>query len=102
MTDDELIIECMSFREGLIGKNASPEGMCFAVSAPLSSYLRVAHGLDVELVKSDHEKNPASQWYEHYWIKLPDGRVLDPTFDQFCSEEPVPIYIGNPTEFHDG
>ncbi len=26
--------------------------------------------------------------------------LADLGFDQFCSEEPVPIYIGQPTEFH--
>lgn len=99
MTDDDLVAFAWDFRVGLMGEKGSPEGMCFAVSAPLASLLCVS-GVEAELVASDHSDNPDSVWYEHYWIKLADGRVLDPTFDQFCSEEPVPIYLGKPTEFH--
>lgn len=99
MTDDELVAFAWDFRVGLMGEKGSPEGMCFAVAAPLASLLCVS-GVEAELVASDHSDNPDSGWYEHYWIRLADGRVLDPTFDQFCSEEPVPIYLGKPTEFH--
>lgn len=99
MTDDELRQIAWDFRVGLIGEAGSPEGMCFAVSSPLAGLLNF-YGVPVELVESDHSDHPATGYLEHWWIKLPDGRVLDPTFDQFCSEEPVPIYIGQPTEFH--
>lgn len=101
MTDCDLYNIAYDFRVGLLGEG-SPEGHCFTVSAPLSSLLRGIYGIDCELVSTDHSENPNSCWYEHYWIKLPDGRVLDPTFDQFCSEEVVPVYIGPPTEFHTG
>ena len=30
---------------------------------------------------------------EHYWITLPDGRIVDPTSDQFSEDMPE-IYIG--------
>lgn len=99
MTDDELRQFAWEFRIGILGLNGPPEGMCFAISAPLASLLN-ACGVTAELVESDHTGHPDSAFYEHFWIKLADGRVLDPTFDQFCSEEPVPIYIGKPTEFH--
>lgn len=99
MTDDELRQLAYEFRVGLIGANASPEGMCYAVAAPLACLLN-ACGEKVDLIESDHSAVPECVWYEHYWIRLADGRVLDPTFDQFCSEEAVPVYIGPPTEFH--
>lgn len=99
MTDDELIGFSMEFRKGILGSNGSPVGMCFAVSAPLVALLGV-YGIDAELVESDLSAHPDSICYEHFWIRLADGRVLDPTFDQFCSEEPIPVYLGKPTEFH--
>lgn len=99
MTDDELRQFAWEFRTGILGSKGSPEGMCLAVSAPLAGLLN-ACGVTAELVESDHTDYPNSVFYEHFWIRLADGRVLDPTFDQFCSEEPVPVYIGKPTEFH--
>lgn len=100
MTDDELISACRDFRAGLLGEGASGLGMCAAVCWPLSSFLRACCGVDVECVETDLQNHPGSPCYEHVWMRLPDGRVLDPTFDQFCSEEPVDIYLGPPTEFH--
>lgn len=99
MNDAELREFAWEFRTGILGEKGSPEGMCFAVSAPLAGLLS-ACGVEAELVESDLSAHPSSVWYEHVWIRLADGRVLDPTFDQFCSEEPVPVYIGEPTEFH--
>ena len=98
MTDDELRDFAWDFRQGIM-PNGSPEGMCYAISAPLVALLNCC-GVKAELVETDLSKNQNSVFYEHFWIRLEDGRVLDPTFDQFCSEEPVPIYIGEPTEFH--
>ncbi len=99
MTDDELRQFAWEFRVGILGERGSPEGMCYAVAAPLQGLLRF-YGMQVKLVEADHSSNPDASYINHFWIELPDGRVLDPTFDQFCSEEPVPIYIGQPTEFH--
>jgi len=69
------------------------------VSSPLATLLQSIYGVECELVESNHAALDTA-CYEHIWIKLADGRVLDPTFDQFCSEEPVPVYLGLPTEFH--
>lgn len=100
MSDDELREIVSEFRSGLLGEGKSSEGMCFVVALPLSSYLRVCCGVDCELAKSDHTEIDNSPWHEHFWIKLSDGRVLDPTFDQFCENPGEPVYIGQPTEFH--
>lgn len=98
MTDEELIEVATEFRLGMIGEGSS-EGCCFMVSAPLAGMLRAIYGVPCDLVESDH-KDMDTACYQHVWIKLADGRVLDPTFDQFCSEDPVPVYLGAPTEFH--
>lgn len=98
MTDEELIEVATDFRLGMIGSK-SLLGFCFVVSAPLAGMLRAIYGVPCELVESDH-KDMDTACFEHVWIRLEDGRVLDPTFDQFCSEEPVPVYLGAPTEFH--
>jgi len=100
MRDAELVEIATEFRDGLIGKTTSGDGFCAVVSWPLAAYLRALHGLECECVESDLEHHLDSPCYEHVWIKLPDGRVLDATYDQFCSEEPVKVYLGKPTEFH--
>ena len=99
MGDEELRQFALDFRIGLIGETASSEGCCYMVSAPLASLLRV-YGVDCELAGCDFPDAAETHAANHFWIALPDGRVLDPTFDQFCSEEPVPVYLGPPTEFH--
>jgi hypothetical protein len=98
MLDAELIEVASEFRRGMIGDRSS-EGCCFMVSAPLASLLRGVYGVPCDLVESDRTDMDTA-CYEHVWIRLADGRVLDPTFDQFCSEDRVPVYLGAPTEFH--
>lgn len=96
MTDDELRSIASEFRSGIVGDGGSSDAMCFAISAPLASLLGL-YGVDCDLAKSDHSNIDNSEWHEHFWIKLADGRVLDPTFDQFGGD---PVYVGPPTEFH--
>jgi hypothetical protein len=82
------------FRGGILGTMPSAL-MCFAVCAPLEGFLRVC-GYDVELVEGTVEL-PNGRVAQHYWLALPDGRVLDPTADQFTKPtgEPMPeVYIG--------
>jgi len=99
MTDQDLINIASEFRDGVIGADAAGDGQCAKVSWALAGYLRSLCGVDCEAVQSDHsEKN--ADYIEHVWIRLADGRALDATFDQFCSEEPIKVYLGKPTEFH--
>ena len=100
LTDKQLVKTCREFRRGILGKHGSGVGMCAAVCWPLSAYLSAICGVKNECVTSDLSEIQSSNYYGHVWIKLSDGRALDPTFDQFCSEEPVDIYLGKPTEFH--
>ena len=99
-TDAELIDVCRDFRHGMIGEGTPGDGFCAMVSWPLAAYLRACCGINADCVQTDLKDHPTAQCYEHVWIRLADGRVLDPTFDQFCSEEPVDIYLGAATEFH--
>ncbi len=85
MNDKGLLIISEEFRKGMIG-NRSSEGFCYALSAPLTSYLEFL-GFKCELIKGK------IGGAEHYWIALPDGRILDPTADQF-NDSISPIYWG--------
>lgn len=100
MTDAELITTCRDFRGGLLGEGKSGLGMCAVVCLPLSSFLSAVCSVKAECFICDHADHPTSPSLNHVWMELADGRVLDPTFDQFCSDEPVDIYLGPPTEFH--
>jgi hypothetical protein len=97
MSDEELIEIATGMREGILGSGSSAM-MCAAVSWPLQGYLRVFHGLETEAVESDlGEMN-------HVWLRLPDGRALDATADQFNALFPAmglpPVYLGQPLKIH--
>lgn len=95
MTDAEIVTMATEFRKGLLGRQR-PKGMCFVVCAPLSSYLALS-GVENEVVESD------LGWCNHVWIRLADGRVLDPTADQFNgkTDQVMPaVYLGPPTDLH--
>jgi hypothetical protein len=58
--------------------------MCFAVCAPLQPLLYLA-GVESELVEVSFAE------VNHCFLRLSDGRILDPTADQFGLE---PVYLG--------
>lgn len=99
MNDLELTAIASDFRDGILGADVAGDGNCAKVSWALAGYLRSMCGVDCETVQSDHSEM-ATDYIEHVWIRLADGRALDATFDQFCSEEPIKVYLGKPTEFH--
>lgn len=96
MTDKQLIRYATQFRRGIIGDNFSGQ-WCFAICAPLLPMLEMC-GVAGELVEGDWGHG------NHFWIGLPDGRVLDPTADQFNAFEGFatmpPVYLGPPTAIH--
>lgn len=61
------------------------------VSSPLSSYLQFM-GIENKLVEGEVE-TPNELW-GHYWIKLPDNRIIDPTAGQFKSLNLPSVYLG--------
>jgi hypothetical protein len=96
MTDAQLVAFAAQFRDGLLDGQSSYL-MCAAVSLPLAALLRL-HGVDCA---TEEGENGAGG---HTWIRLGDGRILDPTADQynypFFKQYPK-IYLGPPTELHD-
>jgi hypothetical protein len=95
MTDSDIIEIAEEFRAGILGERCS-SGMCAVVAWPLAGFLIAAYGIPCECVESESPAGAA--WVNHVWIKLADGRALDPTFDQFGTGPSV--YLGPPTDFH--
>lgn len=83
MTKRELVTLARQFRRGILDGGSS-KSMCFAVCWPLSGLLEAA-GVQTELVEGDFG------FVNHFWLKLPNGDILDPTADQFGL---APIYVG--------
>lgn len=95
MSDAEIIKFATEFRAGILGGHPS-EWMCFAVCAPLAGLLQF-HGVEVDMAEGDLGH------CNHVWIKLADGRVLDPTADQFNQMfglDHPPVYLGAPLVIH--
>lgn len=87
MTDEELIATCKDFREGLLDGGSS-YAMCAVVSYPLEGYLSFL-GVGVRAEKVTFANHPTCAG--HVFLRLDDGRILDPTADQFGLE---PVYLG--------
>lgn len=96
MTDAELIEFASEFRAGILDGRPS-DWMCGIVCWPLSTLLGM-HGVENETVETDLGH------CNHIWIKLADGRALDPTADQFNRLFPdmkMPVvYLGEPCAIH--
>lgn len=89
----------LDFRRGILGDNPSA-WMCFAVCAPLQGFLSML-GYQTELINGCLLDGDGDELC-HYWLKLPDGRIIDPTADQFSTpERPMPeVYIGKLPEWY--
>ena len=85
MTNKQLLKYVSAFRRGILSGAAS-DLMCFAVCAPLQPLLQM-DGVECELTSGMVGD------MEHYWIELADGRIIDPTADQFSENMPE-VYIG--------
>lgn len=96
LTNKQLIKIATGFRKGiLLGEPSNLR--CAMVCWPLAGLLKAAYGFECEPVESDlGEMN-------HVWLRLPDGRALDPTLDQFnvlFNEHWPEVYLGPPTKYH--
>jgi hypothetical protein len=92
MTDAELIECAAEFREGIL--DGSPSFMmCAAVCWPLAGFLRFS-GVDCDT--EERKLEDVEFVANHVWIRLADGRVLDPTADQFDGLALPPVYLGKP------
>jgi len=96
MNDEDLKKFAYEFRQGILEKKKS-NSMCFVICAPLVSLINV-YGVECEISEG---------WvgnYHHYWIDLLDGRILDPTADQFKTpdgEDMPPVYLGEKPEWYE-
>lgn len=90
---DPLLRIATDWRRGILQGRSSAR-MCYAVCAPLEGYLRAVHGISAELVEGEIQIEDVAQ---HFWLELADGRILDPTADQFTKPDGAPmpeVYIG--------
>lgn len=97
MSDAKLLKWVMSFRKGIVGNKPS-KSFCFMVCYPLSSALEMM-GIKNTLMQGDVIVS------NHCWLQLADGRVLDPTADQFNDlgfgwPKLPPVYLGEPSMIH--
>ncbi len=95
MTDAELIEFATDFRAGILDGGDS-RFMCAMVCWPLAPLLKIC-GVECETVETDLGD------MNHVWLRLADGRALDPTLDQFnhlFAESFPPVYLGPPTKYH--
>jgi hypothetical protein len=83
-TDKQLLKAARDFRTGVLDGRPSAF-MCYAVSMALQGYLSWSLGVETDIVSADFPE------INHYWLKLPDGRILDATADQFGLD---PVYLG--------
>ncbi len=79
MNDAEIISLVKEFTKGILD-NKSTTDMCYMVCSPLASYLSMC-GIECMLTEGNiiHCDNEL----HHFWITLSDGRIIDPTADQF-------------------
>lgn len=94
MTDKKLVKLASDFRKGILGRGKS-DWMCFAICAPLVNLLEL-YGVRATMVEVDLGD------MNHFWLKLDDGRALDPTADQFNRYGLAlpPVYLGKPLSIH--
>ncbi len=96
--DRELLRVARAARER-ITLGASSGGYCAVVCVPLAAYLS-RRGLGAVAV----EGGVGGGW-QHSWVQLPDGRILDPTGDQFNRQpwaKRLPqIYLGPKPDYYE-
>lgn len=86
--DDDLYMAVESFCADFFPGDR--EGRCFDIVFPLSGHLRELFP-SLYIVDGIVPVNGIN--HHHYWIKLPDGRIVDPTARQFNCKFPE-SYIG--------
>ena len=99
MRSRQLIPIVKEFRAGLLGRR-SPVHMCLAVCMPLQGFLS-AIGVEAAITEG-HLLDSDGHKFQHFWLTLPDGRIIDPTADQFSLESrPMPsVYVGKLPEWY--
>lgn len=89
MSDAELKRVARGFRRGML-EGGSSAFMCRAVCLPLAG-LFSAMGVNLDLIECEVDCGDHEMY--HTCLRLNDGRILDPTADQFPFRMPR-IYLG--------
>jgi hypothetical protein len=93
ITDKQIVKICSQFRTGVIGRGKS-KNKCYMVTAPLHAYLKF---LKIECDLIEGFVTIGEQITNHFWITLPDKRIIDPTADQFNEikgKDMPKVYLG--------
>ena len=92
MNESEIRRYAASFRRGLLGRSSGRKE-CYKVCAPLQSLLSI-DGVETFLIEG--EVCYHRFWIGHYWLRFKNGRILDPTAEQFRTKyRKMPqVYIG--------
>ena len=95
MKDSELLRVAEEFRDGILDGQSSYM-MCHVVSYPLQGFLQTL-GVKSEVTVGD------IGFANHVWLTLDDGRILDPTIDQYSQYDWCPkvkVYLGKELPFY--
>lgn len=100
MKDWQLKATALGVRQGILEgrSHPGPSMMCFAICAPLQGYLSFL-GVEANLIEGEIRGSDCN----HVWLELQDGRILDPTADQFKTPtgEGMPkIYLGKQPDWY--
>jgi hypothetical protein len=76
MSNEDIKKLAKHFTAGLL-QGKSTVDMCYIVCSPLVSYLNFC-GIECSLTEGE-----LNGIYHHFWITLSDGRIIDPTANQF-------------------
>jgi hypothetical protein len=101
VNDADLIEVAQGFRDGILDGRAS-DFACAMICYPLAGYLSALHGIECEVLETKAVRANYGTC-NHVWLRLPDGRVLDPSADQFNvrgRKRMPPVYLGPPTALH--
>ena len=99
LKDKELLKICSQFRYGVIGRGKANR-KCYMITAPLCSYLKF---LKIECTMIEGFVTIGENITNHFWILLPDGRIIDPTADQFNEIkglEMPKVYLGQKPDWY--
>lgn len=100
LTDKQLLKICSQFRTGVLGSRGKSHNKCYMVTAPLHAYLKFLK-IECELVEGFVTIGEAIT--NHFWLLLPDGRIIDPTADQFneVRQKDMPkVYLGEKPDWY--
>lgn len=93
MNDSEIKKAAQGFTRGILYDRESLN-MCWVVCLPLQGYLSFC-GVETKVIEGNIKIN--NEDYHHYWIQLQDGRIIDPTANQFneLGQKMPKVYFGN-------